>query len=201
MLILAGAGKTICAGHDIKEMRSNPTKEFQRDLFRQCSKLVLTLVRMPQPVIARVHGIATAAGCQLDSMCDLAVAADNARVAVSGVNMGLFCSTPSVGLARNVGRKQALEMLLTGDFIDAQTALARQRAVVAGDVVLAQTLRELMRYAFGQTPRVDEDQGRFVGAYEPGEAVVDVAPLLTGSDGLEVRRRHFYLQVEVALVA
>jgi enoyl-CoA hydratase/carnithine racemase len=86
---------------------------------------MLTLVRMPQPVIARVHGIATAAGCQLVSMCDLAVASDNSRFAVSGVNLGLFCSTPSVGLARNVGRKQALEMLLTGDFIDAQTALAR----------------------------------------------------------------------------
>jgi enoyl-CoA hydratase/carnithine racemase len=125
VLVLAGAGKAFCAGHDLKEMRSNPAKEFQRALFGQCSKLMLTLVRMPQPVIARVHGIATAAGCQLVSMCDLAVASDNSRFAVSGVNLGLFCSTPSVGLARNVGRKQALEMLLTGDFIDAQTALAR----------------------------------------------------------------------------
>ena len=125
VLILAGAGKAFCAGHDLKEMRSNPAKEFQRSLFGQCSRLMLTLVRMPQPVIARVHGIATAAGCQLVSMCDLAVASDNARFAVSGVNLGLFCSTPSVGLARNLGRKQALEMLLTGDFIDAQTALAR----------------------------------------------------------------------------
>jgi enoyl-CoA hydratase/carnithine racemase len=125
VLVLAGAGKAFCAGHDLKEMRSNSAKEFQRALFGQCSKLMLTLVRMPQPVIARVHGIATAAGCQLVSMCDLAVASDNSRFAVSGVNLGLFCSTPSVGLARNVGRKQALEMLLTGDFIDAQTALAR----------------------------------------------------------------------------
>ena len=125
VVVLAGAGKAFCAGHDLKEMRSNPAKEFQKALFRQCSKLMLTLVRMPQPVIARVHGIATAAGCQLVSMCDLAVASDNSRFAVSGVNLGLFCSTPSVGLARNVGRKQAMEMLLTGDFIDAQTALAR----------------------------------------------------------------------------
>ncbi len=124
-VVLAGAGKAFCAGHDLKEMRSNAAKEFQQALFRQCSKLMLTLVRMPQPVIARVHGVATAAGCQLVSMCDLAVASDNARFAVSGVNLGLFCSTPSVGLARNLGRKQALEMLLTGDFIDAQTALAR----------------------------------------------------------------------------
>jgi enoyl-CoA hydratase/carnithine racemase len=106
-------------------MRSNATKAFQKALFQQCSKLMLTLVRMPQPVIARVHGIATAAGCQLVSMCDLAVASDTARFAVSGVNLGLFCSTPSVGLARNLGRKQAMEMLLTGEFIDAQAALAR----------------------------------------------------------------------------
>ena len=125
VLVIAGAGTAFCAGHDLKEMRSNPAKEFQRALFGQCSKLMLTLVRMPQPVIARVHGIATAAGCQLVSMCDLAVASDNSRFAVSGVNLGLFCSTPSVGLARNLGRKQALEMLFTGDFIDAQSALAR----------------------------------------------------------------------------
>jgi enoyl-CoA hydratase/carnithine racemase len=125
VVVFAGTGKAFCAGHDLKEMRSNPAKEFQRALFGQCSKLMLTLVRMPQPVIARVHGIATAAGCQLVSMCDLAVASDNARFAVSGVNLGLFCSTPSVGLARNLGRKQAMEMLLTGDFIDAQTALTR----------------------------------------------------------------------------
>jgi enoyl-CoA hydratase/carnithine racemase len=125
VVVLAGAGKAFCSGHDLKEMRSNATKEFQRSLFQQCSQLMLTLVRLPQPVIARVHGIATAAGCQLVSMCDLAVASDTARFAVSGVNLGLFCSTPAVGLARNVGRKQAMEMLLTGDFIDAQTALAR----------------------------------------------------------------------------
>jgi enoyl-CoA hydratase/carnithine racemase len=125
VVVLAGTGKAFCAGHDLKEMRSNSAKSFQQALFGQCSKLMLTLVRMPQPVIARVHGIATAAGCQLVSMCDLAVASDHARFAVSGVNLGLFCSTPSVGLARNLGRKQAMEMLLTGDFIDAQTALAR----------------------------------------------------------------------------
>ena len=125
VVVLAGAGKAFCAGHDLKEMRSDASKAFQKALFQQCSKLMLTLVGLPQPVIARVHGIATAAGCQLVSMCDLAVATDNSRFAVSGVNLGLFCSTPSVGLARNVGRKQAMEMLLTGDFIDAQTALAR----------------------------------------------------------------------------
>jgi len=125
VVVLVGAGKAFCAGHDLKEMRVNPAKTMQRALFDQCSKLMLTLTRIPQPVIARVHGIATAAGCQLVSMCDLAVASGTARFAVSGVNLGLFCATPSVGLARNVGRKQAMEMLLTGEFIDAPTALAR----------------------------------------------------------------------------
>ena len=153
VLVLAGAGKAFCAGHDLKEMRSNPAKEFQRALFGQCSKLMLTLVRMPQPVIARVHGIATAAGCQLVSMCDLAVASDNSRFAVSGVNLGLFCSTPSVGLARNLGRKQALEMLLTGDFIDAQTALARGlvNRVVAPEQLDAE-IRKLSDSILAKTP-------------------------------------------------
>jgi enoyl-CoA hydratase/carnithine racemase len=140
-VILAGAGKAFCSGHDLKEMRSDSTKAFQKALFQQCSKLMLTLVRMPQPVIARVHGIATAAGCQLVSMCDLAVASDNSRFAVSGVNLGLFCATPSVGLARNLGRKQAMEMLLTGDFIDAQAALAR--GLVNRVVPLAQLDKEI----------------------------------------------------------
>jgi 1,4-dihydroxy-2-naphthoyl-CoA synthase len=119
VVVLAGAGKAFCAGHDLKEMRANHSKEFMQALFRQCAELMLTITRMPQPVIARVHGIATAAGCQLVSMCDLAVAADVAKFAVSGINVGLFCSTPAVGLARNLGRKAALEMLLTGEFIDA----------------------------------------------------------------------------------
>jgi enoyl-CoA hydratase/carnithine racemase len=122
VVVLAGAGKAFCAGHDLKEMRANHSKEFMQALFRQCAELMLTITRMPQPVIARVHGIATAAGCQLVSMCDLAVAADVAKFAVSGINVGLFCSTPAVGLARNLGRKAALEMLLTGEFIDALEA-------------------------------------------------------------------------------
>jgi hypothetical protein len=123
-VVIAGAGKAFCAGHDLKEMRANHDKAFMQDLFRRCGRMMMTLTQMPQPVIARVHGIATAAGCQLVSMCDLAVAADSARFATSGINVGLFCATPGVGLSRNLGRKQALEMLLTGDFIDAQTALA-----------------------------------------------------------------------------
>jgi enoyl-CoA hydratase/carnithine racemase len=137
VVIIAGAGKAFCAGHDLKEMRAHPAREFQQALFDQCSRMMLTLTRLPQPVIARVHGIATAAGCQLVAMCDLAVAAEEARFAVSGVNLGLFCSTPSVGLVRNLGRKAAMEMLLTGGFIDAQEARARglvNRVVPAADL-------------------------------------------------------------------
>lgn len=125
VVVIAGAGKAFCAGHDLKEMRANHSKEFMQALFRQCGEIMLSITRLPQPVIARVHGIATAAGCQLVSMCDLAVAADVAKFAVSGINVGLFCSTPAVGLARNLGRKNALEMLLTGEFIDAMEAKAR----------------------------------------------------------------------------
>ncbi len=125
VVVLAAHGKAFCAGHDLKQMRASPSAVYYKKLFAQCSKLMLAIQQMPQPVIARVQGIATAAGCQLVAMCDLAVAASDARFAVSGVNYGLFCSTPSVGLSRNVPRKQAMEMLLTGEFIDAQAALAR----------------------------------------------------------------------------
>ena len=125
VVVIAGSGSAFCAGHDLKQMRANPNKAYYEKLFAQCSKIMMTLTRMPQPVIARVHGIATAAGCQLVAQCDLAVASDNARFAVSGINVALFCSTPSVPLARNISRKQAMEMLLTGDFIDAATAKAR----------------------------------------------------------------------------
>ncbi|MCF8151422.1 MAG: enoyl-CoA hydratase [Burkholderiaceae bacterium] len=128
VVVIAGAGKAFCAGHDLKQMRANPSKAYQQKLFRQCGKLMMTLTEIPQPVIARIHGIATAAGCQLVAMCDLAVAAEGARFAVSGVNLGLFCSTPSVALGRAMGRKEAMEMLLTGDFIDA--AEARRRGLV-----------------------------------------------------------------------
>jgi len=125
VVVIAGEGKAFCAGHDLKEMRQNYRKDFQSALFARCAKLMTSLLALPQPVIARVHGIATAAGCQLVSMCDLAIAADGARFAVSGINVGLFCSSPSVGLSRNVSRKQAFEMLVTGDFISAAEAVSR----------------------------------------------------------------------------
>ena len=125
VVILAAGGKGFCAGHDLKEMRAHVgDNAWQRDLFDQCGRMMMSLTTLPQPVIARVHGIATAAGCRLVSMCDLAVAADSAAFALPGVNIGVFCSTPAVGVARNVGRKRAMEMLLTGEMIDARTALA-----------------------------------------------------------------------------
>jgi enoyl-CoA hydratase/carnithine racemase len=141
VIVLAAAGKAFCAGHDLKQMRARPSVEYYNRLFNQCSRMMLTIQQMPQPVIARVQGIATAAGCQLVSMCDLAVASSEARFAVSGVNYGLFCSTPSVGLSRNVSRKQAMEMLLTGDFIDAETA--RERGLVNRVVPIEQLDAEI----------------------------------------------------------
>jgi enoyl-CoA hydratase/carnithine racemase len=124
VVILAGAGKGFSAGHDLKEMRTHARDtRWQRELFDACGRMMMRLTTLPQPVIARVHGIATAAGCQLVSMCDLAVASEAAKFALPGVNIGVFCSTPAVGVARNVGRKRAMEMLLTGDLIDAPTAL------------------------------------------------------------------------------
>ncbi len=125
VVVLTGAGKAFCAGHDLREMRAQPSQEYYARLFAQCSRVMLSLTRLPVPVIAQVQGIATAAGCQLVAQCDLAVASSTARFAVSGVNLGLFCSTPAVPLSRNVARKRAFEMLVTGEFIDAREALSR----------------------------------------------------------------------------
>jgi len=122
VVVLAGAGPAFCAGHDLRELRARPDRAVYEQTFAACSRLMLRIVRLPKPVIARVHGVATAAGCQLVATCDLAVAADTARFATPGVNIGLFCSTPMVALTRAVGRKPAMEMLLTGDLIDAARA-------------------------------------------------------------------------------
>lgn len=124
VVIIAANGRAFCAGHDLKEMRAEPSTEYYQKLFTQCSELMLSMQKLPQAVIAQVHGTATAAGCQLVAMCDLAVASSVAKFAVSGVNLGLFCSTPSVALSRNLPRKRALQLLLTGDFIDAKAALS-----------------------------------------------------------------------------
>jgi len=147
VVVIAGAGPGFCAGHDLREMRANPGRQHYEALFQQCSRLMLSLTRLPQPVIAQVHGIAAAAGCQLVATCDLAVAASDARFAVNGINVGLFCSTPMVALSRAVGRKAALEMLFTGDMVDAEWACARGlvNRVVAPDA-LDDAVRDLARH-------------------------------------------------------
>ena len=122
VVVIAGAGPAFCAGHDLREMRAEPKREAYAALFTQCSRLMTAIVRLPKPVIARVHGVATAAGCQLVASCDLALAAESARFATPGVNIGLFCSTPMVALSRAVPRKMAMEMLLTGELISAARA-------------------------------------------------------------------------------
>ena len=145
VVVIAGAGPAFCAGHDLKQMLSQPQLDYYQRLFAQCSQVMLAIQKLPQPVIARVHGIATAAGCQLVAMCDLAVAATGAQFAVSGINVGLFCATPGVALTRNVTRKQAFEMLVTGDFIDAETACARGLVNrVAPDADLDQQVEQLV---------------------------------------------------------
>jgi enoyl-CoA hydratase/carnithine racemase len=125
VVVVAAEGKAFCAGHDLKEMRAKPSLEYYERLFSQCSEMVLGIQRLPVPVIARVQGVATAAGCQLVAMCDLAVAASSAKFGVSGVNLGLFCSAPGVALSRNILRKAAFEMLVTGEFISAEEAKVR----------------------------------------------------------------------------
>jgi enoyl-CoA hydratase/carnithine racemase len=129
VVVLRAEGRAFCAGHDLREMtdaRQSPDAGhgYFRDLFDRCARVMLSITRLPQPVIAEVQGIATAAGCQLVATCDLAVASDEARFGVNGVNIGLFCSTPMVALTRNIPRKRAFELLTTGDFLDAEQALA-----------------------------------------------------------------------------
>ena len=140
LLVIRANGKAFCAGHDLKEMRAEPSLACYQRLFAQCGRMMMSLQALPVPVIAQVQGIATAAGCQLVAMCDLAVAASDARFAVSGVNLGLFCATPSVALSRNLGRKAAFEMLVTGAFIGADEARAKGlvNRVVAPDAVAAE---------------------------------------------------------------
>ncbi len=150
VVILGAAGKAFCAGHDLKEMRASPDRDYYRALFAKCSRMMTAIVALPQPVIARVHGIATAAGCQIVASCDLAVAADSARLATNGISNGLFCSTPSVALSRNVAPKQAFEMLFTGEFVDAETArsiglvnrVVPESDLVDGALALARSIAE-----------------------------------------------------------
>jgi enoyl-CoA hydratase/carnithine racemase len=137
VVVIAAQGKAFCAGHDLHEMLAMESEADYRKLFAACTRMMMAIQGMPQPVIAKVHGLATAAGCQLVAMCDLAIASSEATFAVSGVNLGLFCSTPSVALSRNLSRKQAFEMLVTGEFIDAEAA---KRAGLINQVVAADQL-------------------------------------------------------------
>jgi enoyl-CoA hydratase/carnithine racemase len=153
VIVIGGAGPAFCAGHDLRELRSQPQRPFYEATFQLCSKLMTRIVRLPKPVIARVHGVATAAGCQLVATCDLAVAADTARFATPGVNIGLFCSTPMVALSRAVGRKAAMEMLMTGDLISAPRAqeLGLVNRVVP-DTQLDQTVAALAAQIVAKSP-------------------------------------------------
>jgi enoyl-CoA hydratase/carnithine racemase len=152
VVVIAGAGPAFCAGHDLRELRQDPRRETYERIFALCSELMLAIVRHPKPIIAEVHGIATAAGCQLVATCDLAVAAEEARLATPGVNIGLFCSTPMVALSRAVGRKAAMEMLLAGELIDAATAcsLGLVNRVVPG-AELRQAVDALARQIAGKS--------------------------------------------------
>jgi enoyl-CoA hydratase/carnithine racemase len=173
VVVLAAAGSAFCPGHDLKEMRAIGDRAALKALFRQCSRMMMTLRRLPPPVIARVHGLATAAGCQLVAMCDLVVAAESATFAVSGINVGLFCSTPGVALSRQIGGKHALEMLFTGDFIDARAA---ERRGLVNRVVPAD--------------RLDEEIGRLAAS------IVAKSPAAVRSG-----KRLFYEQVEMDIEA
>lgn len=159
-VVIAGHGKAFCAGHDLREMRATPAQEAYDALFARCGAMMLALHRLPVPVIAKVHGIATAAGCQLVALCDLAVASTDARFATSGINVGLFCSTPAVTLSRNLSRKAAFEMLVTGDFIDAHAARERGlvNRVVAPDALDAEV--QSLLASIVAKPRIALEMGK-----------------------------------------
>lgn len=195
VVVIAGAGKAFCAGHDLKEMHESGDPAFARDAFERCTRLMTALTRLPQPVIARVHGAAYAAGCQLVAQCDLAVAAPEARFAASGVNFGLFCSTPGVPLARNLPRKRALEMLLTGEPITAQAALEYglvNRVVGAGELDaevqrLAQSIiaKSAVAIAIGKKTFYEQIEAGLTQAYGQATcAMVDNARTADGQEGI-----------------
>ncbi|PWW44572.1 enoyl-CoA hydratase [Melaminivora alkalimesophila] len=178
-VVLAAQGKAFCAGHNLKDMAANPDMAWYQQLFTQCSRVMLSIHRLPVPVIARVQGMATAAGCQLVAQCDLAVASEEASFATSGIHYGLFCATPSVPLVRNVPAKRAMEMLLTGDFIDARTALAEglvNRVAPPGQ--LDAEVEALVR-SIVEKPRVAVAMGKAV-VYQHRELGLEAAYQLAG---------------------
>lgn len=178
-VVLAANGRAFCAGHNLKDMAAHPDLTWYQALFAQCSKVMLAIHKLPVPVIARVHGMATAAGCQLVAQCDLAVASDGATFATSGIHYGLFCATPSVPLVRNVPAKRAMEMLLTGDFIDAQTALAQGlvNRVVPADLLDAEV--EKLVQSIVEKPRVAVAMGKAL-VHQQRELGIDAAYQLAG---------------------
>lgn len=184
VVVLKGAGRAFCAGHDLKEMQGKRQAEdggraYYMSLFSQCSRLMTTIPRLPQPVIAEVHGIATAAGCQLVASCDMAVAAEDTRFGVNGVNIGLFCSTPMVALSRNIGRKKTFELLTTGDFLSADQALelGLVNQVAPGERLglESRTLAEKVASKLGSAVRVGKR-----AFYEQLEMTLDAAYAHTG---------------------
>lgn len=179
VLVIAAAGKAFCAGHNLKEMRANPRLEYYQQLFARCSRMMLQIQRLPVPVIARVQGLATAAGCQLVAQCDLAVAAQEARFGVNGIDVGLFCATPSVPLVRNVPVKVAMEMLLTGEFISAEEAHRRGlvNRVVPLDALDAEVERLVV--AILAKPREAIAMGKAV-FYQHRETGIEAAYQLAG---------------------
>ncbi len=174
VVVIAAAGRAFCAGHDLKEMRAEPSQGYYERLFALCARMMLAIQQLPLPVLARVQGTATAAGCQLVAMCDLAVAAREAKFAVSGVNLGLFCSTPSVALSRNLPRKAAFEMLVTGDFISAEEA--RDKGLVNRVVDAAELDAEVEKLVarIAAKPRVALALGKAL-FYRQLEAGIEVA--------------------------
>lgn len=179
VVILAAAGKAFCAGHNLKEMKAHPSQAYYQQLFAQCSRMMMQIQRLPVPVIARVQGLATAAGCQLVAQCDLAVAVDDACFGVNGIDVGLFCATPSVPLVRNVPAKVAMEMLLTGEFISAQEA--RARGLVNRVVCVEQLDRavDALVEAILAKPRVAIAMGKAV-FYQHRETGIEAAYQLAG---------------------
>ncbi|HET6827927.1 MAG TPA: enoyl-CoA hydratase [Ramlibacter sp.] len=179
LVVLGAEGKAFSGGHNLKEMIAQPSLAYYQQLFARCSRMMLSIQKLPVPVIARVQGLATAAGCQLVAQCDLAVASTEASFAVSGINFGLFCSTPSVPLLRNVGAKQAMEMLLTGEFIDAATAM--QRGLINRAVLPAQLDEEIARLADSilAKPRVAVAMGKEL-FYRQREMGIEAAYQLAG---------------------
>jgi len=179
VVVIAAAGKAFCAGHNLKDMAAHPDLTYYQRLFAQCSRMMLTIHKLPVPVIARVQGMATAAGCQLVAQCDLAVAADSATFATSGIHYGLFCATPSVPLVRNVSTKRSMEMLLTGDFIDAPTALAQGLVNRVAPVDALDSELEKLVESILQKPRVAVAMGKAV-VYQQRELGIDAAYQLAG---------------------